>query len=179
MRKIVVASVLAAALAAAALPLAAQQAQPPPLSGKLGFVNTERILRDAQPAQRAQKKIEAEFQKRDQELAKIAEQLKRMQDDLDRNSVTMGEAQRRNREREFADLNRDFQRKQREFREDLNQRRNEELAQVVELANRVIRQIAEQEKFDIIFQDAVFASPRIDITDKVIKALEAGKPPAK
>jgi len=178
MRNTVVASLFAAALAAAALPLAAQQ-QPPPLTGKFGFVNTERILRDSIPAQRAQKKIEAEFQKRDQELAKIAEQLKRMQDDLDKNSVTMGEAQRRNREREFADLNRDFQRKQREFREDLNQRRNEELAQVVELANRVIRQIAEQEKFDIIFQDAVFASPRIDITDKVIKALEAGKPPAK
>jgi outer membrane protein len=175
----IVASLFSAALATAALPLAAQQAQVPPLTGKLGFVNTERILRDAVPAQRAQKKIEAEFQKRDQELAKIAEQLKRMQDDLDRNSVTMGEAQRRNREREFADLNRDFQRKQREFREDLNQRRNEELAQVVELANRVIRQIAEQEKFDIIFQDAVFASPRIDITDKVIKALDSGKPPAK
>jgi outer membrane protein len=149
------------------------------VSGKLGFVNTERVLRDAVPAQRAQKKIEAEFQKRDQELAKVAEQLKRMQDDLDKNSVTMGETQRRNREREFADLNRDFQRKQREFREDLNQRRNEELAQVVELANRVIRQIAEQEKFDIIFQDAVFASPRIDITDRVIKALDASKPPAK
>jgi outer membrane protein len=178
MRNTVVASLFAAALAAAALPLAAQQ-QPPPLTGKFGFVNTERILRDAVPAQRAQKKIEVEFQKRDQELAKIAEQLKRMQDDIDKNSVTMGETQRRNREREFADLNRDFQRKQREFREDLNQRRNEELAQVVELANRVIRQIAEQEKFDIIFQDAVFASPRIDITDKVIRALEAGKPPAK
>jgi outer membrane protein len=176
MRKTVVATALAAALAAGALPLGAQQ-QPPPLSGKLGFVNTERILRDAVPAQRAQKKIEAEFQKRDQELAKIAGDLKRMQDDLDKNSMTMGEAQRRNREREFADLNRDFQRKQREFREDLNQRRNEELAQVVELANRVIRQIAEQEKFDIIFQDAVFASPRIDITDKVIKALDSGKSP--
>src|SRR5437867_5588322 len=171
MRKIA----LAVVLAAAALPIGAQQ---PAVIGKLGFVNTERILRDAVPAQRAQKKIEAEFQKRDQELAKIAEQLKRMQEDLDKNSVTMSDTQRRNKEREFADLNRDFQRKQREFREDLNQRRNEELAQVVELANRVIRQIAEQEKFDIIFQDAVFASPRIDITDKVIKALE-GKPPAK
>jgi outer membrane protein len=163
---------LAAALAIAAFPAWAQ-------SGKLGFVNTERILRDAVPAQRAQKKIESEFQKRDQELAKIAEQLKRMQSDLDKNSVTMSDSQRRNKEREFGDLNREFQRKQREFREDLNQRRNEELAQVVEQANRVIRQIAEQEKFDIIFQDAVFASPRIDITDKVIKALDSGKPPAK
>jgi outer membrane protein len=168
MRKIL----LALALAAVA-PLAFAQA-----SGKFGFVNTERILRDATPAQRAQKKIETEFQKRDQELARIADQLKRMQDDLDKNSVTMSDTQRRNKEREFSDLNRDFQRKQREFREDLNQRRNEELAQVVEQANRVIRQIAEQEKFDIIFQDAVYASPRIDITDKVIKALE-GKPPAK
>jgi outer membrane protein len=147
--------------------------------GKFGFVNTERILRDATPAQRAQKKIEAEFQKRDQEMARLADQLKRMQEDIEKNSVTMSETQRRTREREFADLNREFQRKQREFREDLNQRRNEELAQVVESANRVIRQIAEQEKYDIIFQDAVFASPRIDITDKVIKALDQGKPPAK
>jgi outer membrane protein len=147
-------------------------------TGKFGFVNTERILRDAAPAQRAQKKIEAEFQKRDQELARVADQLKRMQEDLEKNSVTMTDVQRRNKERDFADLNRDFQRKQREFREDLNQRRNEELAQVVEQANRVIRQIAEQEKYDIIFQDAVFASPRIDITDKVIKALDA-KPPQK
>jgi outer membrane protein len=183
MRTTLLAIVFAIALGSAGLPAAAQQAQQAPpspaVSSKLGFVNTERILRDAGPAQRAQKKIEAEFQKRDQELAKIAEQLKRMQDDLDKNSMTMGETQRRNREREFADLNRDFQRKQREFREDLNQRRNEELAQVVELANRVIRQIAEQEKFDIIFQDAVFASSRIDITDRVIKALESGKPPAK
>jgi outer membrane protein len=168
--------VLAAILATAAFSAPAQQSQGQP-QGKFGFVNTERILRDATPAVRAQKRIEAEFQKRDQELAKIADQLKRMQDDLEKNSVTMSESQRRNKEREFADVNREFQRKQREFREDLNQRRNEELAQVVEQANRIIRQIAEQEKYDIIFQDAVFASPRIDITDKVIKALE-GKPPA-
>ena len=166
------------ALALAAAAALAAPAAPALAEGKIGFVNTERIMRDSTPAQRAQKKIEAEFQKRDQELARIADQLKRMQDDLDKNSVTMSDTQRRNKEREFADLNRDFQRKQREFREDLNQRRNEELAQVVEQANRVIRQIAEQEKYDIIFQDAVYANPRIDITDKVIKALEA-KPPAK
>ncbi len=139
----------AALIASAAL----AQDKPPaaPLTGKFGFVNTERILRDAVLAQRAQKKIEAEFQKRDQELARLADQLKRMQDDLEKNSVTMSESQRRTKEREFGELNRDFQRKQREFREDLNSRRNEELAQVVEQANRVIRQIAEQEKYDIIF----------------------------
>ena len=165
-------------LFAAALAMAAAPAWPQ--SGKLGFVNTERILRDAVPAQRAQKKIESEFKKRDQELAKMAGDLKRMQDDLDKNAMTMSENERRNREREFGELNREFQRRQREFREDLNQRRNEELAQVVEQANRVIRQIAEQEKFDIIFQEMpAYVSPRIDITDKVIKALESAKPPAK
>ena len=160
-------------------PAAAQSPSATAAGSKFGFVNTERILRDATPAQRAQKKIEAEFQKRDQELAKLADQLKRLQDELEKNSVTMSESQRRTKERDFGELNRDFQRKQREFREDLNQRRNEELAQVVEQANRVIRQIAEQEKYDIIFQDAVYASPRIDITEKVIKALDSGKPPAK
>jgi outer membrane protein len=168
-----------AALLAAPLVASAQPAAPSPASSmKIGYVNTERILRDAAPAVRAQRKIEAEFQKRDQELAGVAAQLKKMQDEIEKNAVTMSESQRRNREREFGELNRDFQRKQREFREDLNQRRNEELAQVVEQANRVINQIAEQEKFDLILQDAVYRSPRIDITDKVIKALE-GKPPAK
>jgi len=169
-----------AVLAALALPVAAQVNAPAPASGgKFGFVHTERILRDSVPAVRAQKKIEAEFQKRDRELAGIADQLKRLQDDLDKNAMTMAEQQRRTKEREFGDLNREFQRKQREFREDLNQRRNEELAQVVEQANRVIRLIAEQEKFDIIFQEMpAYVSPRIDITDRVIKALE-GKPPLK
>jgi len=168
---------LTAALLALAAPAAHAQASPL-ATMKIGYVNTERILRDAAPAVRAQRKIEAEFKKRDEELARVADQLKRMQDDIEKNAVTMSESQRRNREREFGELNRDFQRKQREFREDLNQRRNEELAQVVEQANRVINQIAEQEKFDLILQDAVYRSPRIDITDKVIKALES-KPPAK
>ncbi len=172
------AALVAAFLGCAAAPAAAQQAAgSTPL--KIGFVNTERILRDAAPAQRAQRKIEAEFKKRDDELARMADQLKKMQDELDKNSVTMSDSQRRNKEREFSDVNREFQRKQREFREDLNQRRNEELAQVVDQANKVIRQIAEQEKFDLVVQDVVYFSPRIDITDKVIKALEAAKPPAK
>jgi len=164
-------------LAALSLPLhvpaAAAQAE-----NKIGFVNTERILREAAPAVRAQKKIEAEFSKRDQEMARLADQLKRMQDELEKQGVTLAESQRRTKEREFGELNRDFQRRQREFREDLNQRRNEELAQVVEQANRVIRQIAEQEKYDIIFQDAVYANPRIDITERVIKSLD-GKPAAR
>jgi outer membrane protein len=173
MHRLATAFILCMALAAL-MPAAHAQAD----TSRIGFVNTARILRDAAPAVRAQKKIEAEFAKRDQELAKVADQLKRMQDELERQGVTMPESQRRAKEREFNDQNRDFQRRQREFREDLNQRRNEELALVVEQANRVIRQIAEQEKYDIIFQDAVYANPRIDITDRVIKALE-GKPPAR
>ncbi len=145
---------------------------------KIGFVNTERVFRDAAPAVRAQKKIEQEFAKRDQDMQKMAEQIRKLQESLEKNTVTMTETERRNKEREFGELNKDFQRKQREFREDLNQRRNEELAAVLERANRTIKAIAESEKYDIIFQEAVYASPRIDITDKVIKALEdkpAGK----
>ena len=148
------------------LPWAAQA------QGKIGFVNTERVLRDAAPAQRAQKKLEAEFKTRDQELARIAGQLKAMQNEMERSSVTLSDSQRRAKEREFGELNREFQRKQREFREDLNQRRNEQLAQVVEQANLEIRRISEQEDLDVVIQDAVYANPRIDITEKVIKALD-------
>ena len=167
--------VQAFSIAVLALPAAPAVAE-----GKIGFVNTERIMRESGPAQRAQKKIEGEFQKRDQELSRVADQLKQMQQDLEKNAVTMSDAQRRTKERELGELDRDFQRKRREFQEDLNQRRNEELAQVLEQANRAIRAIADQEKYDIIFQDAVYANPRIDLTERVIKALDgSSKPPAR
>src|SRR5689334_13194981 len=138
---------------------------------KIRFVNTERVLREAAPAKRAQQKLEKELAVRNAELAKIEKQGRDMQSELERDNVTMTEAVRRDKERQLADVSRNFQRLQREIREDLNLRRNEELASVQERATRVINQIAEQEKFDLILQEAVFASGRIDITDKVIKAL--------
>ena len=138
---------------------------------KIGFVNTERVFREAAPAKRAQQKLEREFSARNAELAKLEKQGRDLQAELEKDSVTLPEAQRREKERVLADVSRNFQRMQREIREDLNLRRNEELGQVQERATRAINQVAESEKFDLIVQEAVFASTRIDITDKVIKAL--------
>jgi outer membrane protein len=156
---------IAAALAACLPVVAAAQAP------KIGFVNTERVFREAAPAKRAQQKLEREFSARNAELAKLEKQGRDLQVELEKDSVTLPEAQRREKERILADVSRNFQRLQREIREDLNLRRNEELAQVQERATRAINQIAESEKFDLVVQEAVFASSRIDITDKVIKAL--------
>ena len=138
---------------------------------KIGFVNTERVFREAAPAKRAQQKLEREFAARNSELSKVEKQGRDLQNELERENVTMPDATRREKERQLADISRNFQRLQREIREDLNLRRNEELAAVQERATRVINQIAEQEHFDLIVQEAVFASSRIDITEKVIKAL--------
>lgn len=142
---------------------------------KVGYVNTQRIFRDAPAAQKAAKKLEGEFAKRDQELQRMAKQLQGLQENLEKNAVTMAESERRSKEKEFGDLSREFQRKQREFREDLNLRQNEENAAVIEKANRAIKQIAEADKFDLILQDVVWVSPRLDITERVIKALADGK----
>ena len=142
---------------------------------RIGFVNTERILRESSAAKVAQTKLEQEFSRREKELQDTATRLRQQAERLERDGSVMTETDRVRRQREVADLDRDFQRRQREFREDLNQRRNEELALVIERANRVIRQIAEQEKYDLILQDAVYASPRIDVTEKVLRALNAAK----
>jgi outer membrane protein len=138
---------------------------------KIGFVSTERLFREAAPAVRALKKLEKEFQPRDQELQKLAKQAKDLQTQLEKEGVTMAESERKTKEADLARMNRDLQRLQREFREDLNLRKNEELGQVLERANKVIQEIAEKEKYDLILQEAVYRSPRIDITDKVLKAL--------
>lgn len=157
----------AAACAMCLLPFATVQAQ----EFKIGFVSTERIFREATPAKIASSKIEQEFSKREKEIQDLAARLKVISDKLDKDAAVISEPDRIKRQRELTDLDKDFQRKQREFREDLNQRKNEELATVLERANKVIKQIAEAEKYDVVLQEAVYASPRIDITDKVLKAL--------
>ncbi|WP_246185349.1 OmpH family outer membrane protein [Pandoraea morbifera] len=141
---------------------------------RIAAVNSDRILRDSAPAKAAQAKLEAEFSKRDSDLQAMAQRLKAMSDKLDKDNPTLSDAERAKRQRDLAAADTEFQRKQREFREDLNQRRNEELAAVLDRANRVIKQIAETDKYDLIVQEAVYVSPRIDITDKVLKTLNAG-----
>lgn len=158
---------LVAAVAAAACSASAAET-------KIGFVNGQRVVNESPQATKAKKKIEKEFEKRDQELQRLAKQLQATQESLEKNSLTMAESERRNKERELGDMNREFQRKQREFREDLNIRQNEEMSAIFERVNKVIKQIAEAEKFDLIVQEAVYFSPRIDITEKVIKALGDG-----
>jgi outer membrane protein len=155
-----------------ALALVATAAHAQASDYKIGFVNTERLFREAAPAKRAQQKLEKEFAGRDADIQKLSKQVRDLQALLERDGVTMADADRRNKERDLANMTRDMQRLQREFREDLNLRRNEELAAVQERANKVIQDIAAAEKFDLILQDpVVYASPRIDITEKVIKAL--------
>lgn len=152
-----------------------------PLAGhaqasKIGFVNTERLLREAPLAIAAQKKLEREFSAREQELQRLARQARDLQAQLDKDGITMSETDRRNRERDLGNINRDLQRQGREFREDLNLRRNEELAQIQERARRAIQDIARAEKFDIIIEQAVYVDPKNDITDRVMRALGTGAP---
>jgi outer membrane protein len=138
---------------------------------KIGFVNTERVFRESAPAVRASKKLEKEFAARDLDIQKVAKQFRDLQAHLEKENVTMSEADRRNKERDLANLNRDLQRAQREFREDLNVRQNEERAAFQDRVNKAIGDLAERDKYDLILQEAVFASTRIDITDKVLRAL--------
>jgi outer membrane protein len=142
---------------------------------KVGVVDTERVLRESAPAMRAEKKIEKEFSGRDLEIKKTAKQAKELQTLLEKDGNTLPDADHRNKERELSALNVNLQRMQREFREDLSQRKNEELAVVLERANKAIQSIAETEKYDLILQEAVYRNPKIDITDKVIKNLASDK----
>ena len=161
------------AIAVAALLAAAPLAHAQEL--KVGVVNSDRILRDSQPARAAMQKLEAEFSKRDKEMQEMGARLKTSAERFEKDGPVMSESDRVRRQRELAEMDREFQRKQREFREDFNQRRNEELQGLLERTNRIIRQIAEQEKFDLIVQEAVYFNPRIDMTERVLRALNNAK----
>ena len=140
---------------------------------RIGFVSTDRIFKEAGTAKAAQAKLEQEFAKREKDLVEQGAALKAMGDKFERETLTLPEAQRTSRQKQLVDQDRDFQRKRREFQEDLNARKNEELQQVLERANKVVKQVAEAEKYDLILQEAVYVNPKLDITDKVIKILNA------
>jgi outer membrane protein len=140
---------------------------------RIGFVNTDKIFKEANTAKTAQTKLEQEFAKREKDLMAMGETLKSTSDKLERDAPTLSETQRNSRQKQLLEQDRDFQRKRREFQEDLNARKNEELQTVLERANRVVKQVAEAEKYDLVLQEAVYINPKHDITDKVIKALNA------
>jgi outer membrane protein len=142
---------------------------------RVGFVNTDRIFREANTAKAAQAKLEQEFSRREKELNDVGNNLKSLSEKFEREAPTLSEAQRTQRQKQLVDQDREFQRKRREFQEDLNARKNEELQQVLERANKVVKQVAEAEKYDVVLQEAVYINPKHDITDKVIKALNAAK----
>lgn len=142
---------------------------------RVGFVDTERVMRESAPALKAEKKIEKEFSGREQEIKKLTKQIKELQALLEKDDGKLTDADHRNKERELTAMNVNLQRMQREFREDLNLRKNEELAIVFSLADKAIQAIAEAENYDLVLQEAVYRNPRIDITDKVIKHLAVEK----
>src|SRR5471032_2006670 len=144
---------------------------------KIGYVNSERVLREAEPAKRAQAKLEAEFGKREKDLNDQNAALRAQAEKLDRDSPTLSEAEKTRRQRELVELDRDLQRKHREFQEDLTQRKNEELSSVAERANRTIKAIGDAQHYDVILQDqlVIYFSSRVDLTQKVIDALNASK----
>ena len=134
---------------------------------KVGIVNLDRIFREANTSKAAQVKLEQEFSKREKEIADLGGQIKTQSEKLERDAPTLSESQRNTRQRQLVEQDREFQ-------EDLNSRKNEELQLVIERANRVVRSLAEAEKYDLILQEAVYVNAKHDITDKVIKALNAG-----
>ena len=142
---------------------------------RVGFVNTDRIFREANAAKAAQTKLEQEFAKREKEINDAANALRIASEQFDREAPTLSESQRNNRQRQLGERNRDLERKRREFQEDLNARKGEELQQVLERANRVVKQVAEAEKYDLVIQEAVYINPKHDITEKVIRALNAAR----
>jgi len=155
--------------------MASVQAQTAVQASRIAWLSPERIYNESKLAKLAGEKLAEEFKSREKAVQEMAARLKTSSEKLEKEMPTLSEADRAKRQREYFELDKEFQRRQREFREDLNQRTNEERALISEKATKIIKQMANVEGFDIVLQDAVWASPRIDITDKVLAALDKDK----
>ena len=139
---------------------------------KIAWLSTERIYNESKLAKLASEKLAEEFKNREKAVQDLGNRFKLSSDKLEKELPKLSESERARRQRELFELDKELQRRQREFREDLNQRTNEERAGISDKATKIIKQMAQVEGFDIVLQDAVWANPRSDITDKVLKALD-------
>lgn len=163
---------LALVLALGAVSAAHAQAPSPVYTARIGWVSTERLFTESKLAQKADSRIEEEFSKRQKSMQEQIAQFKKLSEKFDSDNPKLNEAERSRRTRELIDMEKDLQRKQREFREDLTQRKNEERANISQKAYQLIQQIAREENLDVVLQDSVWFNPRIDITDKILKQLD-------
>lgn len=139
---------------------------------KVGYVQVDKILQEAPQTSESGKKLEKEFGPRTQELDRMQKQIRDLEAALDKDSVTMSETDRRNKERDVSNLKIEFQRKQRELREDINIRKNEELGALQDRINKAVQTVSEAEGYDlVVYSGVAYASKKIDITDKVLKSL--------
>src|SRR5471032_6593 len=164
-----------AALALGWCSVATVQAQTPVVGSRIAWLSPERIYNESKLAKLAGEKLADEFKTREKAMQEMAARLKTASETLDKELPSLSESERARRQHEYLELDKEYKRRQREFNEDLAQRSNEERAAISEKATRVIKQLAQTEGFDIVLQDAVWASPRIDITDKVLAALDKDK----
>jgi outer membrane protein len=163
-------SLALAALCAGMLAHAGAQAQSG--SGRIGFVYTERLMTESKLARMADEKLQAEFLKRQKQVDDTVKRYKGAREKFDEDAPKLNDIDRTRRTRELLDMEKDVQRMQREFNEDLFQRKNEERAAIAQRASKLIEQVAEQEHLDVVLQESVWTSPRIDITDKILKLLD-------
>ncbi|HEY8553657.1 MAG TPA: OmpH family outer membrane protein [Burkholderiales bacterium] len=139
---------------------------------KVGYVNAVKVIEEAPQGEAALKKLEAEFGPRDKEIVAMQAKVKQLEEELEKNGLLMKEAERRAKEHEIVMLKRDLRRATQEFREDYNLRRNEELAALQKIVYKAIVEIAKQEDYDLILHEGtIYASKRVDLTDKVLKKL--------
>lgn len=139
---------------------------------KVGYVQVDKILQEAPQTAESGKKLEREFNPRSQELDKMQKQIRDIESTLDKEGITLSVTERRNKERDVSNLKIEFQRKQRELREDINLRKNEELSSLQDRINKAVQTVSETEGYDLVVYGGVaFASKKIDITDKVLKLL--------
>ena len=147
--------------------LAQAQAQ-----SRIGYVFTERLMTDSKMAKAADAKIQAEFSKRQKANEDMLARFKQLSVKFEADAPRLSDLDRTRRARELFEAEKDMQRMQREFQEDLLQRKNEERAAIAQKAYKLIEQIAEQEKLDVVLHESAWVSPRVDITDKILKLLD-------
>jgi outer membrane protein len=162
-------SLVLALVCAGAMAQAAAQTSGP---SRIGFVYTERLMTESKLAKAADAKLQSEFSKRQKQVDDMMQRYKQSREKFDEEAPKLSDVDRTRRTRELLDMEKDVQRLQREYNEDLFQRKNEERAAIAQKAYKLIEQVAEQEHLDVVLQEAVWTSPRIDITDRILKLLD-------
>ncbi|HEY1236329.1 MAG TPA: OmpH family outer membrane protein [Candidatus Binatia bacterium] len=144
---------------------------------KIGFIDIQRVISESQPGKRASDRLQAQIKKAEGDVVKERQDLEKLRADIEKKGPLLKDEERRNLEADYQRRSVSLQRAMSDYQQDLQQKRNEMMSEILKDLEQIVNEIGKADKFTLILERSqiLYSDQGIDITSKVIETFNSRK----